>query len=178
MLKLYELTEGIRNLMALMENEAEGWDVALAELEGNFQDKAINLAKLIKTWEAEEQVYKDEITRLTGHMKAAQNRRAWAMGYLKRNMEEAGIDHIKGDVVDIRLQASPPSVVVPFWGDIPTEFVSGNITLSWEELELIGDLIDRADMKVDKRAILEQFKATGETIPGVTIMQGTHIRIR
>ena len=179
-LRLYELSGGIKNLMALMEEEGSGaltWDVALAELQGDFQEKAVNIAKLYRTWEAEEKVYQAELTRLQGRMKTAQAKQTWAKDYLLGGMTEAGIDHIKGDVVDIRLQNSQPSVRIVDASLIPDEYVQGTVTLPWAECIRLGIGFE-AKSEVDKRAIMAVFKDMGAIVPGVTIEQGKHIRIR
>ena len=184
-LKLYELSGGIKNLLALMEEEGSGaltWDAALAELQGDFETKAINLAKLYNTWKAEAEIYKAEIVRLQGRMKTAEGKQTWAMDYLKQNMEEAGIDHIKGDVVDIRLQDSPPSVSVEDWHSLlqlgSIHYLTGTVRLPWEQLDALHLTEKAGEPTVDKRAILEEFKATGAVPAGVTIEQGKHVRIR
>lgn len=176
-LHLYEMGPAYRALVGLMEKGEEGWEAAIEELHGDFEEKAINLAKLMNTWKAEEDVYDTEIKRLQTHKQAAGHRRSWAADYLRTNMEQAGIEHIKGDVVDIRLQNSPKSVVVENEDIIPEQYRTGTIRLSWAELIAL-QIEDRAQPEIDKRNILLSFEVTGETIPGVQVVQGTYIRIR
>lgn len=180
-LRLYELGSAVHALAELMEEGEEGWQAILDELTENFQDKVINCAKLIKTWEAEEEVYKTEIARLQAHMKAAQHRQEWMKGYLKANMEEAGVDHVKGDVVDIRLQESPLSVNVPDNMAVPHAYLRGTVLLPWVTITQLGLLAIAENTvmpTVDKKAILKEFQTTETIPPGVTIEHGKHIRIR
>ncbi len=54
-MKLYELTQNYLNLLDLLENPEipkEVVESAIAEIQGDFEDKAENIVKLIKSIEA------------------------------------------------------------------------------------------------------------------------------
>ncbi|KKM78797.1 hypothetical protein LCGC14_1356340 [marine sediment metagenome] len=175
-LHLYELSPAIKQLLELMEEEGTDWTASLDELEGLFADKAVALAKLFKTWEAQERVYKTEIERLEGHKKAAQGKQAWAKQYLKGNMEDAGIDHVPGDVVDIKLQNGAPSVIVEDETEIPDAYYTGTLQLPWAQVKS-RKLEAKADKVLDRRAILDAH--SGEVgVPGIRVEKNTYIRIR
>ena len=176
-LHLYELSPAIKQLLDMMEEEGTDWTASLDELQGEFKEKAVGLAKLVKTWEAEEQAYKTEIDRLEGHKRTAQRKQAWAKQYLKGNMEDAGIDHVPGDVVDIKLQNGAPSVILEDEALVPMAYKSGTISLPWAEI-VKKKLVDVAEMTITKRGILNDFAETGIAIPGARVEKNTHIRIR
>ena len=179
-LHLYELSPAIKQLVDLMEEEGKGgtdWTASLDELEGLFTDKAVGLAKMVNTWEAEATAYETEMKRLGAHRVAAQNKIAWAKNYLRGNMEEAGLDHIKGDVVDIKLQNAAPGVIVEDESLIPVAYKSGTLSLPWAEI-VKKTLNGVAEMAVGKRGILDEFAASGVVVPGVRIEKGKYVRIR
>ncbi|MFR5747044.1 MAG: siphovirus Gp157 family protein, partial [Romboutsia timonensis] len=77
MMKLYELTQNYLNLQELLENPeipAEMIETALNEVGGQIEDKAENIAKLIKTLEADVSGFKAEEKRLADRRKSLENR--------------------------------------------------------------------------------------------------------
>ncbi len=179
-LHLYELSPAIKQLLDLMEEEGKGgtdWTASLDELEGLFTDKAVGLAKLVNTWEAEVTAYENEMKRLGAHRTAAQNKIAWAKQYLKGNMQDAGIDHVKGDVVDIKLQNTAPGVIVEDESLVPMAYKSGTVSLPWSEIEK-KELADVAEMSISKKGILDDFAESGIAVPGARVEKSQYVRIR
>lgn len=78
-------------------------------------------------------------------------------------MEAAGIDKVKGTLYTVTLQNSPPSVEV---------YNIDQVAVAWK--------VETVTVSVDKKAVLEHWKATeGRAVEdGITIKQGKYLRIR
>ncbi len=161
-MKLYELTQNYLNLQELLENPeipAEMIETALNEVGGQIEDKAENIAKLIKTLEANVSGYKTEEKRLADRRKSEESRITWLKNYIFDSMKAIGKTKSKGQVFNLSIQKNPPSLNVEDEKLIPEEY--------W---------IEQAPV-LDKKTLLAALKA-GEEIPGVSIKQTESLRIR
>jgi gamma-glutamylcyclotransferase (GGCT)/AIG2-like uncharacterized protein YtfP len=165
-MKLYELADDYRALMAQID-EAEGelseeQFALLADLGDAFDAKVENTAKMVREYEADADAAKAEAMRLTARAKAAQGRADWLKGYLQYALESSGQDKVKGKVFTVALQACPPSCDVQDVDAVPKEYAE-TVT----------------EIKVDRKAIIDHYKATGETVPGCAIVANRRtVRIR
>lgn len=178
-MKLYEMPDTMKLLLELteqQEDDTEAWSAALADLADAFEDKIVNLAKLVRTWEAEEEAYKTEIDRLQAHRKTAQNKQDWAKRYIQENMEQMGVEQVKGPTLNVRLQNSPPSVEVTDPMKCPATLITAMVSMPF--MELPDELRERATLVVDKRALLDMWKTTGDVGDGAVVHQGKHVRLR
>lgn len=151
-LKLYEITNGF---MSLNNNEE------LTEEEKN--EIGVQLTEALKTksnnivgYYQEEKVLLEgidaEIKRLQDYKKAVTNRIDRYKEYVKENMQVLGIDKIETELGTISIAKSPISVDIIDEDKIPAEYKTIVQTI-----------------KVDKKAIADNFKLTGELIEGVRI---------
>lgn len=151
-LKLYEITNGF---MSLNNNEE------LTEEEKN--EIGVQLTEALKTksnnivgYYQEEKVLLEgidaEIKRLQDYKKAVTNRIDRYKEYVKENMQVLGIDKIETELGTISITKSPISVDIIDEDKIPAEYKTIVQTI-----------------KVDKKAIADNFKSTGELIEGVRI---------
>lgn len=151
-LKLYEITNGF---MSLNNNEE------LTEEEKN--EIGVQLTEALKTksnnivgYYQEEKVLLEgidaEIKRLQDYKKAVTNRIDRYKEYVKENMQVLGIDKIETELGTISIAKSPISVEIIDEDKIPAEYKTIVQTI-----------------KVDKKAIADNFKSTGELIEGVRI---------
>ena len=81
--------------------------------------------------------------------------------YLLRHMRELGSEKIDTARFKISVRTNPPSVSLLEQMLVPEEFMRTVTTVS-----------------VDKRAVLEHFKSTGEIVPGVDITRSTRLDVR
>ena len=112
-MKLYDLTHNYQNLLELMDNEDIPQDeitAALNGLEGEFNLKAENIAKLLRSMEADTKAIKDEEKRLSNRRKALENRCTNLKTYLSDSMRAIGKDKIKGDIFTISFRNNAPSL--------------------------------------------------------------------
>ena len=175
---LYDLTDQYRQLVDAVDQEdsAEAFTVALSTIKDEFNAKVIALAKVIQQFNAEADVYATEAKRLQERAQARTNRVAWLKDYLKQNMADAGIKSVRGDLVDVRLQDSPPSVDVYNEERLGPEWKRARLALP---LALVPEeLIGMASVEVDKRGILDWIKAGNEAPDGAVVTRSQHIRIR
>jgi len=154
--KLYELTEAYR----LLQDEEADYEVALEQIGDAFEVKAENVAKVIRELEAEAKAYEDEISRMAGIKTARENRVKSLKGYLQANMEAAGIEKVKGSVLSVGLQNSPPSCEIVDESQVPDDYKE-----------------ERISIYINRKSITDALKAGGE-IPGTVLTQSRHIRIR
>ena len=156
-MKLYEITEQLRELTALAD-EQDINPIAIHDtlelVKMDFRDKAINVAAFFQNIEAEVEAMKAAEKRIAVRRKAKENLVASLREYLKMNMEMAEIKKIEHPEFSISLRKSAGSVVIDDESLIPDEF--------W-----------RIKREVDKTAI----KSAGD-VPGTHIEQGFSLVIR
>lgn len=115
-MKLYEISgEYIANANLLAERLETGlideqtYLDTLDSLDGEFAEKGLNIAKLIKTWEAERDAVKAVATARTDAAKAITNRIDRLKAYLVREMERTGLTPKDAEMA---LSLRPSGVVV------------------------------------------------------------------
>lgn len=161
-MKLYELTQNYLNLQELLEDPTvpvEVINTALSEVGEQLEDKAENIAKLIRTMEFEVTGYKEEESRLAARRKSLETNAKNLKGYLEESMRAVDKLKIKGKLFSFSIQKNPASVEVLNENLIPKEFFNTPAPV------------------LDKKETLIRLKA-GEEIPGVTLKQTESLRIR
>jgi len=154
---LWKLTDEYRRAMeAIGESETPEEDfLALEAIEASLENKIENVAKYIIGLNADAKALKEEEARLHERRAAIERKAESLKAYLKVSMEDAGRDKIKGDVVTVSLRKAPVSCQVVFTELIPEGFKE---TVTTE--------------KIDRKALIQQFKADGEPIPGAEFVVG------
>lgn len=159
-MKLYELTENYAKLLEMAEEtDTDAIVDTLEALQEAIEDKAENIAKLIRNLEADVKVIRDEEKRLAERRQAIENKVERLKSYLQEQLETAGIEKVKRPTITVSIQNNPPSVDVI------------------DETLIPADFLIPQPAKVDKKSILERLK-NGEAIPGVTLKQTKGVRIR
>ncbi|MGN7311509.1 siphovirus Gp157 family protein [Alkalicoccobacillus gibsonii] len=158
-MKLYELTQNWQQVMEMIEDGEESYTDTLEAIEEAIEDKAENLAKLIKSTEAQTEVIKAEEKRLADRRKAMENKAKNMKVYLQEQLELAGKTKIKGALLTVAIQKNPPSLNVLDQSLIPQNYFV------------------QLDPQLDKKALLAAIKE-GQEIAGAEIKQGESVRIR
>lgn len=161
-MRLYELAENYLNLQELLENDEIDQEIitkALDEVGGELEDKAENIAKLIKTLEVDVNGYKSEEKRLSDKRKSLENRIKSLKEYLDSAMKITGKKKFKGQLFSFNIQKNPPSVNITEQSLIPKEY-----------------FIEQEPV-LDKKSLLSDLK-DGKEIPGAEIKQTESLRIR
>lgn len=158
-MKLYELAQNYAQLLEMAEEmESDALVDTLEALQGEIEEKAENIAKLIKNLEADAKIIKEEEQRLADRRRSIESKVTRLKEYLQQQLEVAGLQKVKRPTITVAIQANPPSVEISDEKLIPSEFMI-------------------PQYKVDKKSILERLK-NGEEIPGAKLVQGRGVRIR
>lgn len=161
-LSLYQITNAFPQLMANEEISEEDKAKIEEELTMLLQQKSQNIIGYSKNLELTIEAMKNEEKRILEQRKALENRVLKYKNYVKECMEQNGITKIETTLGTLSIAKNPISVEVVNEDEIPSEYKQEVITT-----------------KVDKKAIADNFRATGEIIPGVNInTQNTSLRIK
>ena len=202
-LQLYALTEIYQRLM---DEDEDGFATALGQLEGAIEEKAENVAKVIRSLEKEEEALRSEAAYLSDRARAAANKGARLKDYLLQNLEAVNMQQVKGRIFTIAIQESPPKVNVFDIEALPDgckelvpaswKAVAKSIVDLWKERravyllghreEEITELLEHESGLAMRRDALdgsgaeEGMSAVNEAglVPGAEVTQGKHIRIR
>lgn len=101
MAKLYELAQNYQNLLELLDNPEIPQDMIREALNGvgeDIEEKAENIAKIIKSIEVDVSGFKEEEKRLSARRKSLENRISSLKQYLDGTMKATGKTKIKGKV--------------------------------------------------------------------------------
>ncbi|GED17215.1 siphovirus Gp157 family protein [Aneurinibacillus migulanus] len=123
-MKLYELTDAYQNLLEVMEDEERGVNLtdALESIEEAIDNKVENIAKLIKTMDAQVKALKEEETRLADRRKMLEAQMDGLKRYTLSTLEQAGLTKVKGTIFTVGIRNNRPSVVVDE-SKLPVEFL-------------------------------------------------------
>ena len=162
MAKLYELTGMYNSLWALVEDEEMDLtqlEQAMQSVEGDIQEKAEGMAKIVKQIDGDVTTIKAEMDRLAAKKKALENKKDGLKAYLTEQLGIAGLDKVKTPIFTVAMQNNPPSVNV------------------LDETQIPRNYFIPQDPVLDKKGILAALKE-GQEVPGAEIKQGRSLRIR
>ncbi len=159
---LYQITNAFPQLMANDEISDEDKAKIKEELTLLLQQKSQNTIGYLKNIELTIAAMKIEEKRISEQRKAFENRMSKFKEYVKECMEQNGFTKIETPLGTLSIAHNPISVEVVNEDEIPSEFKTEVVTT-----------------KVDKKAITDNFKATGEIPNGVNILtQNTSLRVK
>lgn len=158
-MRLYDLTQNYTKVLEMIQEGHEGLADTLESIQDAIEEKAENIAKIIRTIDAECEAIKAEEQRLADRRKAMENRRDGLKTYLEEQLISVGVDKVKTPVFTIAIQNNPPSVDVIDDKLIPKTF-----------------FIEQ-EPKLDKNSLLQALKE-GKDVPGVQLKQTRSLRIR
>lgn len=130
-MKLYELEQNYLNLLDLLEDEnvpPEMVHAALKEVEGNIENKAENITKLIKNTEADIKALKEEEQKLSIKRKSLENKKVSLKMYLESTLKAIGKQKIKGGIFTLSLQKNPPKLIIENLNAIPDKYIDEEVT--------------------------------------------------
>lgn len=111
----------------------------LEALEGEVEEKVINVAKFIGNIEAQAQQIDDAIKSMQVRKKALQTKSDRIKHYLKDNMEKTGITDISCPFFDVKLKRNPPLVVIIDEKKIPEKYKTKKTSTSINKAEIKKD---------------------------------------
>lgn len=161
-MKLYELSEQYNKLQELISEgtDKEMFADSLEGLEGDIEDKAENMAKLIRSLETEADGIKSEEERLYSRRMSISNRITDIKEYLQFQLSSMNIDKVKGKLFTVAMQNNPQSV----------KLLNDNVMAFNQKYIVVSRTLD-------KKAILEDLKA-GDVVEGAELQQTKSLRIR
>lgn len=158
-MNLYDLTGNWQKVYD-MDLDEETWFDTLTSIDEAIEDKAENIAKLIRSLDADVEAYNNEIKRLSDRKRVAENKIKSVKAYLQSNMEQLGKEKFKTELFSFGIQNNPASVDITNEQAIPVEFIT---------VETVK--------KIDKRGLIQALK-DGEDISGAALKQSRSLRIR
>lgn len=164
-LTLYNITNKFVDLMnKAQEGELteEEYNELGNELTLELQNKSANIIGYIKNSESLLEAIKAEETRLSNMRKAGENKLDKFMQYVKECMEKLNLKEIPTELGSLKINKNPISVEIENEEEVPEEFKTIVQTT-----------------KINKTAIKNHFKETGEIIAGVKIIDNkTTLKIK
>lgn len=162
-MKLYELSEQYQQLQELSALDDDDMAMAIRDtvegIEGQFDDKAIDLVKYTRNMDTDIEAVDAEIKRLQSRKRVMQNKKEALKDYLRDNMGRTGIMKIECPLFTINYVPAQDIVDVTDADSVPDEYVQ----------------IERKPKKADIKAALKE----GKEIEGVRLVPGkASIRIR
>ena len=164
-LTLYNITNKFAELMDMAENgelTEEQYNALGEQLTLELQQKGSGIIGYTQNEEAFIEAVDFQIKRLQDLKKARQNKLEKFKQYVKENMDRLGITKMDTELGTLSISKNPMSVEIENEEEVPKEFKQEVVTI-----------------KIDKTAIKNHFKATGEIIPGTRIIDDkTSLRIK
>lgn len=161
-LSLHQITNAFPMLLAEENMTEEDKLKVQEELTLLLQQKSQNIIGYYRNNELTIKAMKDEEKRISDVRKALENRNEKFKEYVKECMERAGFTKIETTLGSLSIAKSPISVEVENEDSIPSEY----------KKEVV-------EVKIDKKAIADNFKETGEIPDGVRInTNNTNLRIK
>ena len=152
----------------------------LEGLEGQIQEKSINVAKVLRNMEETAKSIKEAEKKMFDRRKAIENRVLSLKDYLKSNMEATGIQKIECPWFRLAIQKNPASVEIHDEKQLPDEYVTVELALPMQTYHAIKDQLGEHELKqikADKTALKIALKA-GKAISGACLSAGTRLVIR
>lgn len=199
-LSMFEIDESLEALVETAEQEAEANDgeisesikTALATYAEALGHKVDRIANYLKAQKAESELARREAERFQARHNAAENREKRLKQMLVWFMVSRETSKLRGMLNTISLQAnSIPSLVIQETTHIPDSFYRAKVELTWPEWHEIVELLppcplrsrlenadNRTVQKELQRGILSDALTRGDTIEGVSLTKGKHVRLR
>lgn len=167
MSKMSDLAYTLSDLKHQLEN-ADVFEVdeellhdTIEAMEGTFAEKVEYLLKRSNEALVFARVCAEEEKRLAERRKMLEKRANRIKDYIKHQMLISQINKFEFATFTTYLQNDPPKVVVSDESLIPNEW--------WRE---------KVEREVDKKSIIEHYKATKQAVPGIQVEQGVSLRIK
>jgi len=164
-LSLYNITNKFVELMDKAQDgelTEEEYNQLGEELALELQNKGSGIIGYTQNEEALIEAIDNQIKRLQDFKKAKQNSLDKFKTYVKDNMERLNITKLETELGTLSIAKNPMSVEIQNEDEVPSEFKQEVVTV-----------------KIDKTAIKNHYKQTGEIVAGITIIDDkTSLRIK
>ena len=159
---LYAIADRYREILSLdatNDDERAALVAALDEAQGDFADKAENIAKFIRNLESEADAIRAEEVRLANKRQSLTKKADNLTAYIEAMLVMTGQRNLKAGIFDIKFQRNPPSITILDESKLPSKYFTVPAPV------------------VSKQAIKDDIKA-GIEIPGIEIVQNERLVIK
>ena len=141
-MKLYELTAQHKELQSLADDGDLGTAIAdtMEALEGEFEDKALSLIRVVKNMDSDSEALDAEIKRLHARQKTIANTQESMREYLRMNMEASGITKIDCPLFTITLAKGRDVLQITDPDIIPTDYLNIKTSVTPMKKEILDAL--------------------------------------
>lgn len=159
---LYQITGAFPAIMEQEQMAPELKEELERELTVLLHEKSQNIIGYTRNIELTIEAMKTEEKRISEQRKALENKLDKFKEYVKGCMEQGGFTKVDTGLGTLTIARNPMSVEIENENEVPAEFKQEIVTV-----------------KVDKTAIKNHFKETGEVLPGIKIVDDkTTLRIK
>lgn len=163
-MNLYELSAEYMDLAVRMgdvdKDEIPNVLEELNAIDDSFNNKAVNVVKMIKSYEADAAAVKEEKKRLNDRQQTLENKAKRLKEYLYDNMKLLNKNRINSELFNISIRKNPPKLAVSSDQFIPEQY--------WIP----------QPAKLDKQTLLSDLKANVLEVDGVEVEQNESVSIR
>ena len=164
-MKLYEIASAYWQALDFLTDPEqdiplEAVNDTIEALEGDFDQKAVNIAAFARQMELEAEAIKAAEDAMDKRRRALENRAKWLREYVKYGMESIGRKKITSPWFVLAVQRNPAAIEVFDENALPAEF----------KRQII-------EYRIDKTAIKEAI-GQGLDVPGARLANGTRLVIR
>lgn len=171
-MKLYEISKSYEALLTAIENEEipeEAVKDTLDAVQGEFEEKADNIACIIKSLKAEEAALKAEEAALKRRRTAKANAVERLTQYLFDNMETMGGGKIETARNVLSIRKNPQSLAI----------ANEEKLIDWLVANKMASMVLFPDPAIDKKSLKDYIKAHEDVeIPYARLVQGTSLSIK
>jgi hypothetical protein len=134
-MNLYQLTQNYTQALNFLTDPENEIDLQTAldtmeSLDGELDDKLLNVGRFIASMEAEAEAISAIAKRQKYRATALENKAGWLRDYLQSNMNQSGRTAIKAHDIALKLAKLPASVKIIDERMIPAEFWKEKVTLA------------------------------------------------
>lgn len=163
MARLYDIADRFTNLQELLESGAVDeltLQEAMSQIDGEFEEKADNIAFILKDLLTTAKAIKEEEQRLSQRRKALENNADRLKDHLESMMRLIDKPKFKTTLNSFTISRGKPTVVIENEDLVPLEYKALEETI-----------------KIDKNAIYTALK-NGENIDGVSLQENESLKIK
>lgn len=168
-MRLYDIAQEYKNVLLLLDDEdidPQAVQDTLESIEGDFEEKADNIACIIKDLLSEAEALKNEAATLTTRAKKKRNSAEYLTNCLFSQMEAIGKPQIETSRNLLKVKNIPAALKI----QSESEFIA------WATFEH-EEFLRQKSPEIDKVAVKEALKA-GQEIPGVSLESGRKLTIK
>jgi len=137
-MNLYQLTQNYNQALDFLTDPDNEIDLqttidTMESLEGELNDKLLNVGRFIASIEAEAEAINAISKRQNDRANALENKAGWLRNYLMSNMEHSGHTYIKAPDIALKLFKLPSSVRIIDESKIPAEFWKEKVSMSLDK---------------------------------------------